>query len=313
MQSTTFLCLPAELRSRILHFSVGEHKVHITDQGSKICPSNLDQSIPSTMLIWGAQDCCKGGPSARLSLLSILLVCQLVYEEVKPVIYSQTTLHFSSAATLCKFFTKRRHVLSQIHQIHLYCGPAKHVNAVAKTYAESALNLIVNEALHLAHLHLTFGSFHGIDQDEVIISSFWRHQICRIRGLSTFSMNLSTNVAGPLRLEWMLTMAKEEVEAKIRGTEQVFREQLYSPRRDLHKSTNKERETMQRVRREIVNATQCLLPDMSDCSVWKSGTVPDWQTSDEDSSRPEQTCRTMFCVGQIRRSWVWTSKRDKLL
>lgn len=258
MQPASLLCLPSELRSKILVHSIGKHKIHITNQGSRICTGEPDVSDKSEALVLLGHDCCKSSGSIPPHFIDLLMVCRLIHDEVKPVLYRHLTLHFTSPAILCDFFGNRPQILPLVHRVHLNCGFAKHLDASAKAVAEHGMTLIADGALRLTYLHLTFRAYYGIEREEIIISEFWRHHICRIKGLSSLSVDFLADLPGPIGVDWTSTKIKDRVETKIRIAAQILRSGLSLPQKSANEPVNDEAESLQSSSEEIVTAKRTL-------------------------------------------------------
>lgn len=244
------LCIPIEVRIQILELSIGEHKLRFVDPDRSF-ESKADDNPCGVAHIPTKKSYSQRNSMTESHLFSLSATCQQLYLETQPILCRQIVLHFSSPSALCKFSNQRCRFLSSVCRIHLDCGPAKHISASRKFEIRAAIDLLTRPDSQLKHLRLDFGTYFGIERDDVILSSFWLDQICRSSELSCFSLGVLTNLPGPLGIDSESGQHAAALSAKVRRTEKILQHYLCSTKKHNHESVFSMR------RRMIVCAKVC--------------------------------------------------------
>lgn len=223
------LCIPREIRIKIIRLSFGEHTFHITSEGSHRCVFKR-MSGPEITSERTQSDRCYGCTDAKLERLPGLTgVCRLLFHEANDILYSQTVLSFRSPQVLLDFFSLKPLALRSVRAIQLRCGAAKHNPCALKRRYSSALSFLVRHTSNLSKLYLQFGIYYGIRRDRHLFSNFWYHKLCQIASSSQLQLFLilEINLPGPIgkviESEFETQSAQQRLRAKILCTEEAIR------------------------------------------------------------------------------------------
>lgn len=245
------LTIPFEVRSKILEFSIGWHDFHVSRDGDQTIFSFHESNRDAPSI--------SGHESSRTlttrHLFGLMLTCRLLAEEAGPILYRQTIFNFSTPGLLYAFFRDRGKTLSQVNNIHLNCGPAKHTSPELKSEARQAFRLLANTALKLDHLHLTFGMYYGIYQDRQLLGTFWISTVCRIRSLSVFTLSIYPNLQGPVDFQPPSGASWVKLQAKVKFVEEVLRSYLCQPTFADTSLTRNHQTTVREIQRICANFT----------------------------------------------------------
>lgn len=240
-QSTSFLLLPIEIRLKILAMSIGEHAYHVAASGSSECSC--------TALNSGNDKVCQGcyNTNSQYRLPGLTATCRQLFAEANPLLYRHTVLIFSSTKDLYEFSNRVATALTHVQRVHISCGSAKHTLTSEKLQHRRAFIALRQRALSLSELRIHLMPYYNIDSDRQLLSSFWYHTLCKIHGLSVFSLYISLEMKGPGNARFATAASKTKIYDRVQHTNSVLREwTTISSRKTSTKNT------VARLRREIM-------------------------------------------------------------
>lgn len=217
LSQAKLLCIPTEIRVKILKLSIGEHTVHVRSMRHESYTVECAHRPKMDSGHAQSDQFCNHKATMVKPSPGLTAVCRLLFDEANDILYHQTILSFSSSQVLLDFFSRQKLALRSARCIRLHCGPAKHSSKNLKQLSKSALTFLVCHAASLSELHLQFGMYYGIRLDRHLFSNFWYHKLCdtylssRFRLLLEFDVNLPGPVGNVVESE----IAKQQIEAKM--------------------------------------------------------------------------------------------------